>query len=148
MQKTILVLAGLCFIAGCGKNSDRVDWDVRITGDTNKPLYIKSAAEQLPVEIKTQTDRALPVEIKAQTDAVLPVEIKAQTDTTLPVEIKVQTDTVLPVEMKVNKEMIIIAVIAAVMMICTFLTAVFSWLAARNVRKAIEQKSVKDGMRC
>ena len=103
MQKIILVLAGLCFIAGCGKNSDRVDWDVKIVGDTNKPLYIRSAAEQLPVEIKAQTD------------------------------------TVLPVEVKANKEVIIIAVIAAVMMNCTFLTAVFSWLATRNIRKAIEQ---------
>ena len=112
MQKIILVLAGLCFIAGCGKNSDRVDWDVKIVGDTNKPLYIRSAAEQLPVEIKAQTD------------------------------------TVLPVEMKVNKEVIIIAVIAGVMVICTFLTAVFSWLATRNIRKAIEQKSVKDALRC
>jgi hypothetical protein len=70
MRKIILVLAGLCFIAGCGKNSDRVDWDVKAVGDTNKPLYIRSAAEQLPVEIKTQTDTVLPVEMKVNKEVI------------------------------------------------------------------------------
>jgi len=138
MRKNFIFIV-VCLLAGCA-NSSRPDFRVAVQGgaDANVPPLKIKADQQLPVEVKTpikietKNDMAMPVEIKTQ-DA-LPVEVKT------PVEIKAQEGQTLPVEMKVDRTVVIAAVALAAIAIFTFLTAVFAYLAARNIRRAVEKK--------
>jgi hypothetical protein len=138
MREIGVVLTVFCFLAGCA--APRPDFKVAVQGEKEAPpLRVDIKAEQqLPVELKTPIEiearqgKSLPVEIKTQ--SALPVEVKT------PIEVKIEGDKPLPVEMKVDRRVAIIAVALGMMAVFTFLTAFFTYLATRNIRRAVKQK--------